>query len=151
VRPSLSEGLTIITVADTIENCHKPAADYKLNQVHVENCSFSPHPQPLFRRARGAGKAFKVPLLWATVYTQVFWSSLNWAHSFKFGASYRVRVWGIIQGQKRSRLSWFFPQAQNCVRFSQVFNVDNDPQTLIRQQAPNSELSELGLIPPNPP
>jgi len=35
----------------------------------------------------------------------------------------------------------FFPQAQNCVRFSQVFNVDNDPQTLIRQQAPNSELS----------
>ena len=34
-----------------------------------------------------------------------------------------------------------FPQAQNCVRFSQVFNVDNDPQTLIRQQAPNSELS----------
>jgi len=27
------------------------------------------------------------------------------------------------------------------VRFSQVFNVDNDPQTLIRQQAPNSELS----------
>ena len=34
-----------------------------LNQVHVENCSFSPHPQPLSRRARGAGKALKVPLL----------------------------------------------------------------------------------------
>jgi len=33
-----------------------------LNQVHVENCSFSPHPQPLSQRARGAGKAFKVPL-----------------------------------------------------------------------------------------
>jgi len=38
-------------------------------------------------------------------------------------------------------ISLVFPQAQNCVRFSQVFNVDNDPQTLIRQQAPNSELS----------
>ena len=36
-----------------------------------------------------------------------------------------------------------FPQAQNCVRFSQVFNVDNDPQSLIRQQAPNSELSAV--------
>ena len=35
----------------------------QLNQVHVENCSFSPHPQPLSQRARGAGKAFKVPLL----------------------------------------------------------------------------------------
>jgi len=33
-----------------------------LNQVHVENCSFSPHPQPFSQRARGAGKAFKVPL-----------------------------------------------------------------------------------------
>ena len=43
-----------------------------LNQVHVENCSFSPHPQPLAQRARGAGKAFKVPLLGATAYTQVF-------------------------------------------------------------------------------
>jgi len=31
------------------------------------------------------------------------------------------------------------------VRFSQVFNVDNDPQTLIRQQAPNSELSAAGI------
>ena len=29
-----------------------------INQVHVENCSFSPHPQPLSQRA--------------TVYTQVF-------------------------------------------------------------------------------
>jgi len=33
-----------------------------INQAHVENCSFSPHPQPLSQRARGAGKAFKVPL-----------------------------------------------------------------------------------------
>jgi len=32
-----------------------------LNQVHVENCSFGPHSQPLSQRARGAGKAFKVP------------------------------------------------------------------------------------------
>jgi len=32
-----------------------------LNQVHVENYSFSPHPQPLSQRARGAGKAFEVP------------------------------------------------------------------------------------------
>jgi len=43
----------------------------QLNQVHVENCSFSPHPQPLSQRARGAGKAFKVPLLRATVYTHL--------------------------------------------------------------------------------
>jgi len=41
-----------------------------------------------------------------------------------------------------------FPQAQNCVRFSQVFNVDNDPQTLIRQQAPNSELSACSVVTP---
>jgi len=31
------------------------------------------------------------------------------------------------------------------VRFSQVFNVDNDPQTLIRQQAPNSKLSVINI------
>ena len=43
-----------------------------MNQVHIENCSFSPHPQPLALWERGAGKAFKVPLLGATVYTQVF-------------------------------------------------------------------------------
>ncbi len=33
-----------------------------LNQVHVENRSSAPHPQPLSRRARGAGKPFNVPL-----------------------------------------------------------------------------------------
>jgi hypothetical protein len=42
----------------------------ELNQVHVENRSSGPHPQPLSQRAfakrlqrrRGAGKDFKVPL-----------------------------------------------------------------------------------------
>jgi len=41
---------------------HVQAIAKILNQVHVENCNFSPHPQPLSQRARGAGKAFKVPL-----------------------------------------------------------------------------------------
>jgi len=46
---------------------------------------------------------------------------------------------------KKTTIFLVFPQAQNCVRFSQVFNVDNDPQTHIRQQAPNSELSGIGI------
>jgi hypothetical protein len=33
-----------------------------LNQVHVENRSSAPHPQPLSQGARGAGEPFKVPL-----------------------------------------------------------------------------------------
>ena len=45
-------------------------SDLTINQVHVENRSSGPHPQPLSQRAfakrlqrrRGAGKDFKVPL-----------------------------------------------------------------------------------------
>jgi len=32
-----------------------------LSQVHVENCSFSPHPQPLSQRARGSRKSSQSP------------------------------------------------------------------------------------------
>jgi len=40
----------------------KEPLDCSINQVHVENRSSGPHPQPLSQRARGARKDFKVPL-----------------------------------------------------------------------------------------
>jgi len=54
---------TILKIFEILEYSTRQVNKSLLNQVHVENCSFSPHPQPLSKRARGAGKAFKVPLL----------------------------------------------------------------------------------------